>query len=140
MSPAPTPRTSRGRTGITAESVARAHLRAQGWVIVAGNVIVGRGELDLVALDPEAPDALVIVEVRGTRTSHFGAPEESVDARKLARLQVAALELLRSGWHRSVGLARPRQLRIDVIAVDLDPALIRITGAPNIRHLRGVTR
>jgi putative endonuclease len=139
MSPAPTPRTARGRSGIAAEQLARAHLESSGWTILGANVIVGHGELDLVALDPAAPGTLVIVEVRGARSGRFGAPEESVDPRKLARIQVAALRLARSGWYRTVGLARPRALRIDVIAVDLDPALGRVTGAPGVRHVRGVT-
>jgi putative endonuclease len=139
MSPVPTPRTRRGRTGITAERVACRHLRELGWVIVATNVVVGHGELDVVAFDPDEPGILVIVEVRGVRTARFGTPEESVDARKLTRIHVAALELLRSGWHRTMGLTRPRTVRFDVIAVDLDPALMRMTGGPDIRHIRGVT-
>jgi putative endonuclease len=140
MSPAPTPKTRRGRTGIAAEAVARRYLEALGWTILGTNVIVGHGELDLVALDPDEPALVVIVEVRGARTRRFGAPEESVDARKVARLEVAALELLRSGWPGVVRVTRRGSLRIDVIAVDLDATLVRTTGSPAIRHLRGVTR
>ena len=103
--------------------------------------IADAGELEWLGLDElDAPGTLVIVEVRGVLTRRFGAPEESVDARKLTRLEVAAVDLLRSGWPRTARRTHHRVLRIDVVAVDLDPALVRITGRPGIRHLRGVTR
>lgn len=137
MSPAPTPRTVRGRTGLAAEAVARRHLERLGWAIVASNVSVGHGELDLIALDPDTPGTLVVVEVRGGRTRRFGAPEESVDARKLARLRSAVWGLLRSDWLAAHGLGRPRMVRIDVIAVDLAPGIEPDGHA--LRHLRGVT-
>lgn len=139
MSPAPTPRTARGRTGLEAEAVARAHLEAAGWTILAANVVVGRGELDLVALDPDALGTLVVVEVRGARTTRFGAPEESVDARKLARLRASVAMLLRSGWATGHGLGSVRAVRIDVIAVDLGPRLGPRMGESRVRHVRGVT-
>jgi putative endonuclease len=135
MSPAPTPRTTRGRTGVAAEAVARRHLEERGWTIVAVNVVVGHGELDLVALDPHDPGALVVVEVRGARTARFGAPEESVDARKLARLRTSVSGLLRSEWLADHGLGRPRMVRFDVVAVELARGMGR---GPVVRHLRGV--
>jgi putative endonuclease len=138
MSPAPSRRTARGRTGIAAEAVARRHLESAGWTILGANVVVGRGELDLVALDPDAPCTLVIVEVRGTRTGRFGAPEESLDRRKLASLRASAVGLVRSGWVRELGHATPPGVRLDVIAVDLDPQLGRDLGGPRVRHIRGV--
>jgi putative endonuclease len=137
MSPAPSPRTCRGRTGIAAEAVARRHLESLGWTIVAANVLVGHGELDLVTLDPAAPGTLVVVEVRGARTSRFGAPEESVDARKLARLRAATFALLRSDWPMAHGVSSAHTARIDVIAVRFDTGCE--AGGPQIRHLRGVT-
>jgi putative endonuclease len=139
MSPVPTPRTSRGRSGIAAEAIARRHLEGLGWMILGANVLAGRGELDLVALDPAEPGTLVVVEVRGVRSRRFGAPEESVGARKLARIRSAVLELLRSDWAVAHGLARPWVVRIDVVAIDLDPALGPGAGGPAVRHLRGVT-
>ncbi len=139
VSPTPTPRTARGRTGIAAERVARAHLEGVGWTILATNVVAGQGELDLVALDPDAPGTLVVVEVRGARTTRFGAPEESVDARKLARVRSTAWLLLRSDWPSTHGIGRIATLRVDVVAVDLDPSLAPGVGGPRIRHLRGVT-
>jgi putative endonuclease len=139
MSPAPTLRTRRGRTGIAAEGTARRYLEAAGWTILGANVLVGRGELDLVALDPAEPGTLVVVEVRGARSGRFGSPEESVDPRKLARLRAAVGSLVASGWPADHGVGRWRSLRIDVIAVDLDPVLTPVTSGPVVRHLRGVT-
>ncbi|MET0773407.1 MAG: YraN family protein [Candidatus Limnocylindrales bacterium] len=138
MCPAPSPMTARGRSGIAAEGVARRYLEGAGWTILGTNIVVGRGELDLVALDPGDPGALVIVEVRGTRTGRFGAPEESIGARKLASLRVAAMDLVRSAWLRERGLVAPMVLRLDVVAVDLDPKLVRLIGRPRVRHVRGV--
>ena len=137
MSPVPTPRTARGRTGIAAEAIARRYLEAAGWTILGANVIVGRGELDLVALDPDAPGALVVVEVRSARSDRFGSPEESIDRRKLVRLRLAVGTLLRSSWPMDHGI-RPSATRLDVIAVDLDPSVLRVSGAPRVRHIRGV--
>lgn len=139
VSPRPTPRTARGRIGIAAEAVARSHLEGLGWTVVAANVTVGHGELDLVALDPDTPATLVVVEVRGARTTRFGAPEESVGARKLARLRASVATLLRSGWITSHGLGSVRAVRLDVIAVDLGPRLAPGSGEPRVRHIRGVT-
>lgn len=139
MSPAPTPRTARGRTGIVAEAAARRHLEAAGWTIVAANVLVGRGELDLIALDPADPGTLVFVEVRGARSDRFGAPEESLSPRKLARLRTSVVALLRSGWPETRGLGAVRSIRIDIVAVDLDPWLAPGVGGPRLRHIRGVT-
>ncbi len=123
---------------MAAEAVARRQLEAAGWTILGANVVVGRGELDLVALDPETPGVVVIVEVRGARSGRFGAPEESVDARKLARIRATAVALLRSDWPAAHGIVAPRLLRFDVVAVDLDPMIGPGAGGPRIRHIRGV--
>lgn len=139
MSPAPTPRTSRGRTGIVAERVARRYLEALGWTILGANVLVGRGELDLVALDPDAPDTLVVIEVRGARTGLFGAPEESIDGRKLVRIWAGGHAILRSAWPPLEGVVRPRWVRVDVVSVGLHPALGTDAGGPQVRHLRGAS-
>ena len=60
---------------------------------------VGRAELDLVAVDPGPPPALVVVEVRWRGRRDFGLPEETVDHRKRARLHRAGFALReRAGW------------------------------------------
>ena len=138
MSPAPDPRTIRGRAGRDAEDVALRFLEALGWLVLARNLAVGRDEIDLVCLDTDGP-ALVCVEVRGHSTNRFGAAEESVDNRKLVRNHRAAMTLVRSGWVAEHGLSARIPWRVDVIAVELRPSLARDLGGPAVRHIRGVT-
>jgi Holliday junction resolvase-like predicted endonuclease len=139
MSPAPDPRCHRGRVGRQAEVVAGRALDARGWRILARNVIVGRDEIDLVCLDPDGGSTLVFVEVRGHSSSRFGAAEESVDGRKLARTYRAAIVLVRSGWAAQQGIDPRIPWRVDVIAVELVPRLSCAVGGPTVRHIRGAT-
>jgi Holliday junction resolvase-like predicted endonuclease len=138
MSPAPDPRTARGRLGRAAEDVACRSLEALGWRVLARNLMVGRDEIDLVCLDADG-SVLVCVEVRGHSTNRFGAAVESVDVRKLARNYRAAMTLIRSGWLREQGLSTRIAWRVDMVAVELRPALARDVGGPSVRHIRGVT-
>jgi len=121
---------------VAAEDIACRFLEALGWQVLARNLIVGRDEIDLVCLDE---GVLVCVEVRGHATSRFGAAEESVDRRKLARNHRAAMTLIRSGWRREQGLPTRVNWRVDVVAVELRPALCRDMGGPTVRHIQGVT-
>ncbi len=139
MSPAPDPRTRRGRAGRDAEVVARRWLEGHEWTILATNLIVERDEIDLVCLEPGRPATLVFVEVRGHTSSRFGAAEESIDGRKLSRNYRAALAVVRSGWPQRQGLQAGIAWRVDVVAVELVPRLARAAGGPSIRHIRGAT-
>lgn len=106
--------------------------------MLARNVRVARGELDIVAIDPGPPAALVAVEVRGNRHSTFGPPEASVDRRKLATVYGAALAMRAAGVLPD-GRPLPRlPLRVDLVAIEAGPALG--AGAPGmtLRHVRGV--
>ncbi len=93
---APT-RTPRQQAGDAAEGLVADLLQARGWTVLARNVHVGRGELDIVATDPGPPARLVVVEVRWRRSRDFGGAEESFDHRKRAHLRVAIGRLLESG-------------------------------------------
>ncbi|MBA2701467.1 MAG: YraN family protein, partial [Chloroflexi bacterium] len=84
------PRTGAQLSGDAAEELVAARLAADGWTILGRNVHVGRYELDLVAVDPGPPPALVVVEVRARRTRDFGLAEETVDHRKRVRVHQAA--------------------------------------------------
>jgi putative endonuclease len=88
------PRTTAQRLGDAAEAAVAERLEAAGWTILLRNVHVGRYELDIVAIDPGPPSALVIVEVRWRSGRGFGLPEETVDHRKRARIRAAAYGLL----------------------------------------------
>jgi putative endonuclease len=87
-------RTSAQRSGDAAESLVAERLEAAGWSVLARNVHVGRHEIDLVAVDPGPPPALVVIEVRWRGDRGFGLPEETVDHRKRVRVRAAAYGLL----------------------------------------------
>lgn len=126
-------RTDAQRAGDAAERHVADRLMADGWMILARNVHVGRHELDLVAVDPGPPAALVVIEVRWRRDRGFGLPEETVDHAKRTRVRVAAYGLLELGALPD-GRTLPRlPLRFDLVVVE-PPA-----GAgqePRVRHHR----
>ena len=110
-------RTPQQLVGDAAESLVAARLVAQGWSILARNLRVGRRELDIVAVDPGPPPALVIVEVRWRRDRGFGVPEESVGWQKRRHLRRAALELIEQGIVGGTILPR-HPLRVDLVVVE----------------------
>ena len=101
---------------------------------MARNIRVGRGELDIIAIDPGPAPTLVFVEVRSASGTGFGAPVESVDARKVARLYRAASALVRAG-RLPDGRALPaNSWRVDLVTlVRTDGRTWRLAG-----HLRGL--
>ena len=115
MSP---PRTSRQETGDAGEQAAAQFLEQHGFTITARNHRTRRGEVDLVA---ERGALVVFVEVRTRASDKFGPAEATVDARKQARVVLAARDwLARNGGSE-------REIRFDVIAV--------VGG--EVRHLPG---
>ncbi len=127
-------RTRQQRSGDAAEDLVAARLAEAGWTIVARNVRVGRGELDLVVVDPGPPPALVIVEVRWRRERSFGLPEETVDWRKRRQIRNAALGLIDRGLPDGTPLPR-LPLRFDLIVVEPP---VRPGDPPRVRHHRNV--
>jgi putative endonuclease len=125
-------RTAAQRAGDAAEELVAARLGAAGWTILARNVHVGRHEIDLVAIDPGPPPALVVVEVRWRVSRDYGLPEETVDHRKRRRVRAAAYGLLDRG-ELADGAPLPHlPLRFDLVVVEPGTG----TGAPRIRHHR----
>jgi len=123
-------RTAAQQAGDSAESLVLVRLLAAGWTLLARNVHVGRHELDLVAVDPGPPTALVIVEVRWRASRGFGLPEETVDHRKRARLRLAMYGLKDRGVFPD-GSPVPRlPVRFDLVVVEPAPR----GGEPSIRH------
>jgi len=130
MAQAPTRQQVAGRE---AERAVVEGLEAAGWRTLATNLRVGRGELDLVALDPGPPPELVVVEVRRRGRRDFGLAEETLDRRKRLALRRAIGNLQAMGALPD-GTALPRiPLRFDLVAVDVDAA-----GRRSVRHHRGV--
>ncbi len=113
-------RTSAQAAGDAAEQLVVAHLRAAGWTILARQVRIARSELDILAVDPGPPGALVAVEVRWRRRREFGLAEETFDRRKSGRVVRGVLALLERG-RLPDGRPVPRlPLRIDLVV--LEPA------------------
>ncbi|HEV7604901.1 MAG TPA: YraN family protein [Candidatus Limnocylindrales bacterium] len=111
-------RTRAQQAGDAAESLVADRLATAGWTVLARNVHVGRFELDLVAVDPGPPAALVIVEVRWRAVRDYGLPEETVDHRKRVRVRAAAFGLLDRGSLPG-GEALPHlPLRFDLVVVE----------------------
>jgi putative endonuclease len=111
-------RTPAQRAGDHAEARVAAHLTSLGWRVLDRHVRVRRAEIDLIAVDPGPPAALVIVEVRWRARRDFGLPEETVDHRKRAQLRGAGLALRELG--RLPGGARlpSLPLRFDLVVVE----------------------
>lgn len=126
----------RGRAGRAAEALAADRLAAAGWRILAASVRVGRDELDLVAIDPGPPAALVVVEVRSVAGTRFGGAAESAAGRKLHRTWRGALALVAAG-RLPDGTGLPRlPVRVDLVTVEGRSG----TGAgPRVRHRPGCT-
>ena len=93
--------------GAAKERLAEAFLSARGLRLVARNHRSRFGEIDLVMREEAV---LVFIEVRYRRSTRFGTPAATVDARKQQRLILAARHYLH---------AHPTQLacRFDVVAI-----------------------
>jgi putative endonuclease len=112
-------------TGNAGEAFVAGRLERAGYRILDRNWRMRGGELDIVALDGEI---LVFVEVK-VRSGNFAIAEESLDARKLARLMMAAEmyvnrhpELIDHLW------------RVDFVAITLsvDGVVRRYSHAENV--------
>jgi Holliday junction resolvase-like predicted endonuclease len=111
-------RTAAQHAGDEAEAQVAAQLTASGWRVLGRQVRVGRAEVDLVAIDPGPPAALVVVEVRWRARRDFGLAEDTIDHRKRARLHRAAFTLREAG-RLPDGTALPAlPLRFDLIVVE----------------------
>ena len=102
------------RLGQYAEDMAAKYLVSIGWKVLARNVRINRGELDIVALDTkESPEELVIVEVRCRTRNKVQEAIDSLDRRKMRALMNASNEYVDDiGWEGF--------WRIDLIAVTID--------------------
>lgn len=117
---------TRNEIGRLGEDIAVAYLETDGFQVLDRNWYGPSGELDVVAYDP-CHDAVVAVEVKTRRGRSHGTPAEAVTPQKVRRLRVLLAQWL--AGHR----VHADEVRIDVIAVDLDP-----DGPPRVDHLVGV--
>ena len=103
--------TSRRDLGDFGERVAKAHLEAKGYRILATNFRVREGEVDIVA---ERDGVVAFVEVKTRRGNAMGSALEAIDGRKAQRLLLVAEAFAQQ--HPDL----PADRRIDLIAIDLD--------------------
>ena len=126
-------RTSAQRAGDAAEALVADHLSALGWTILARNLRLGRKEVDIVALDPGPPRAVVVIEVRWRVRRDFGLPEDTFDWRKRGHLRAALGRLLETGALPDGRVLPAAALRVDLVVVEPPTA----PGAPpRLRHHR----
>jgi len=112
--------------GQRCERVAASHLRRLGYTLLAANLRLPGGEIDLLAIDS---DTLVVVEVRSTQSSRADVIQEvaaSVDQRKQEKLTRAALAFL--ARHRALGQI---PVRFDVLVIAWPPQ----SRYPLIHHI-----
>jgi putative endonuclease len=108
--------------GVEAESAAARALEAAGMTVIARNVRLSDGEIDLVARDR---DVWVFVEVKARRPGWDDAPGAAVSWAKRRRLVRLAQRYVRARGLREV------RCRFDVVEVTGDGR-----GALSVRHLR----
>ena len=98
--------------GAEGERIAAEYLAKKGWRILGRNITIGRGELDLVAMDG---DELVVVEVRARKIGILLPAEFSVGPQKLKKLVRAGRSYVERSRYEG-------NWRIDVVAVTVDEA------------------
>lgn len=111
-------RTAAQTAGDAAEARVAVNLEHAGWRVLGRHVRVGRAEIDLLAVDPGPPAALVVVEVRWRARRDFGLPEETVDGRKRARLHQAGFAIREVGRLADGTLVPSLPIRFDLVVVE----------------------
>ncbi|MFH1207796.1 MAG: YraN family protein [Patescibacteria group bacterium] len=114
----------RQELGQRGEALAEEYLTSRRYCVIDRHWHGRYGEIDLVASDPEAK-TLVFVEVK-TRTSEtFGRIDETIDRRKLEKLNMAIDRYVSE--HRYRGPYR------------LDAILIKFGRRPTIQHIKNIS-
>lgn len=110
--------------GARGEDIAARYLERAGWRILARNIRVGHGELDIAAHDGTE---LVIVEVRLRSIGRVMPPEASVGPQKLRKL-------IRAARRYVSGIRYDGFWRIDLAAVTIDSS-----GRASVEMFRDIT-
>lgn len=113
--------------GNIGEDAAVGYLLSHHFTIVTRNFKARYGEIDIIARENET---LVFVEVKTRSNNAFGTPEESVTPKKLQEVVKTAQ------YYLHIHPRETASVRIDVIAVVLDPLTLRVSG---LRHLKNVS-
>lgn len=98
-----------GRLG---EEIAEKYLKEKGFRIIINNYRSGKGEIDIIAEDPD-DGYLVFLEVKTRYSLKYGAPEYSITRAKQKQIKkIAELYLFENG-------IREKDCRFDVITIIL---------------------
>ena len=108
--------------GDEGEELAVVHLKEKGYEIVERNYRFGKGEIDIVAKDPET-GYIVFIEVKSKRNIEYGEPVYSVTKNKMKQIKRMA-ELY--FYDKEIAEA---ECRFDVVTV-----LLRGNQKPIIEH------
>lgn len=114
-----------GRIG---EEIAERYLILAGYRIIERNYRAGRLEIDIIARRREC---LVFAEVKTRRSSDFGSALENLLPAKVDNVREAAVRYI----SQNCPAGKPENLRIDLIAIDMDAERGRMT----LNHIEGVT-
>ncbi|HRP61669.1 MAG TPA: YraN family protein [Phycisphaerales bacterium] len=113
-----------GTIGVRGERLAADWLTTRGYTILHRNLVIGRDEIDLLALAPDR-QTIVLVEVK-TRSGRHVSPETAVNRSKQFRIMRAASKLQRFQQYRNA------PLRLDVIAI-----IWQGQQEPELKHYEG---
>ena len=110
------------KTGDKGEELAVEFLESEGYSIINRNYRYGKGEIDIIAKDPEQ-EGLVFVEVKSRKSLEYGAPENAITRNKIKQLKrIAELYLYEKEINEIL-------CRFDVITVMMLP-----NQKPQIEH------
>jgi len=108
--------------GDEGEELAVELLVNKGYEIIKRNYRFGKGELDIIAKDPNE-EGLVFIEVKSRKSLEYGYPEESITKSKIKQLKrIAELYLFENDIKEIL-------CRFDVIAILMPPG-----EKPQIQH------
>jgi len=116
--------------GYLGEAIAKEYLENQGYRIIEQNYKTKYAEIDLIAWDRKI---LVFVEVRTKAGEWFGAPEESINRRKINKL----IRNAKAYISRNLGANGRLSLgyRIDAVCIVLDES----SNPKRISHYKNLT-
>jgi len=110
------------KTGDEGEDLAVELLESKGYTIINRNYRYGKGEIDIIAKDPQE-EGLVFIEVKSRKSFEYGSPEEAITKNKIKQLKrIAELYLYENEIKEIL-------CRFDVIAILILPG-----KKPQIEH------
>ena len=110
------------KTGDKGEELAVELLESKNYTIVKKNYRYGKGEIDIIAKDPNE-EGLVFIEVKSRKNLEYGSPEEAITRNKIKQLKrIAELYLYENEIKEIL-------CRFDVIAILMLPG-----QKPQIEH------